>query len=146
MSFFGNLGFPSVILVKKSLKALCLSSKMVYQHLLYLLWLWTYWRLKSTQGPTHFLNVNFRGCWRSRPEHNGPKQQWKGRVKKTDRNGMDDLVFFYVFNWYILIYTGSFLKPTSKMVLSLINPFLLSCSNESEKKLVLFMHHLFLYF
>ena len=30
LSFFGDLGFPSVILVKKSLKAPCLSSKMVY--------------------------------------------------------------------------------------------------------------------
>ena len=36
MSFFGNLGFPSVILVKKSLKALCLRSKMVCERLLYL--------------------------------------------------------------------------------------------------------------
>ena len=35
--FFGDLGFPSFILVNKSLKALCLSSKMVYQHLLHLL-------------------------------------------------------------------------------------------------------------
>ena len=39
---FGDLGFPSVILVNKSQKALCLSSKMVYQHLLYLFSLWTY--------------------------------------------------------------------------------------------------------
>ena len=31
---FRSLGFPSVILVNKSLKALCLSSKMVCQHLL----------------------------------------------------------------------------------------------------------------
>ena len=30
MSFFGDLGFSSVILVNMSLKALCLSSKMVY--------------------------------------------------------------------------------------------------------------------
>ena len=58
MWFFGNLGFPSVTLVNKSLKALCLSSKMVYQHLLYTLSLWTCWHLKFTQGPT-----NFRGCW-----------------------------------------------------------------------------------
>ena len=41
---------------------LCLSSKMVYQHLLYLLLLWTYRHLKFTQGPTHFFNGNFRGC------------------------------------------------------------------------------------
>ena len=72
----------------------------------------------------------------SLPEHNGLKQQCKGKVKKTDRNDMDNLVFF----------TFSFLKPTSKMVFSLINPFLLSCSNESEKKDVLIMHLLFLYF
>ena len=32
----------SVILANKPLKALCLSFKMVYQHLLYLLSLWTY--------------------------------------------------------------------------------------------------------
>ena len=23
----------------------------------------TYWHLKFTQGPTHFVNGNFRGCW-----------------------------------------------------------------------------------
>ena len=62
MGFFGDSGFPSVILVKKSLKALCLSSKMVHQHLLYLLSLWIYWHLMFTQGPTHFFNGNFRGC------------------------------------------------------------------------------------
>ena len=39
---FGDLGFPLVILVNKSQKALCLSSKMVYQHLLCLHSLWTY--------------------------------------------------------------------------------------------------------
>ena len=39
---FGDLGFPQVILVNKSLKALCLSFEIVYQHLLYLLSLWTY--------------------------------------------------------------------------------------------------------
>ena len=38
---FGDLGFPSVILVNKPLKALCLSFKMVYEHL-YLLSVWTY--------------------------------------------------------------------------------------------------------
>ena len=38
---FGDLGFPSVTLVNKSLKALCLNSRMVYQHLLYTLSLWT---------------------------------------------------------------------------------------------------------
>ena len=62
MWFFGDLDSPLVILVNKPLKALCLSSKMVYQHLLYLLSLWTYWHLKITQGPTHFFNGNFRGC------------------------------------------------------------------------------------
>ena len=41
MSFLGDLGFPLVIL-DKPLKALCLSFKIVYQHLLYLLSLWTY--------------------------------------------------------------------------------------------------------
>ena len=59
---FGNLGSSSVILVDESLKALCLSSKMAYQHLFYLLSFWTYWHLKFTQGPTHFFNGNFRGC------------------------------------------------------------------------------------
>ena len=59
---FGDLGFPSVILVNKSLKALCLSSKMVCQYLHYLLSLWKYWHLKFTQGPTDFFNGNFRGC------------------------------------------------------------------------------------
>ena len=39
---FGDLGFPSFILVDKPLKAICLSFKMVYQHLLYLFSLWTY--------------------------------------------------------------------------------------------------------
>ena len=36
ISFFRDLGFPSVILAKKSLKAPWVSSKMVYQHLLFL--------------------------------------------------------------------------------------------------------------
>ena len=54
MSFFGDLGFPSVILVNKVLKALCLSFKMVHQHPLYVPSLWTYWHLKITQGPTRF--------------------------------------------------------------------------------------------
>ena len=63
MWFFGDLGFPSVVLVNKPLKGLCLSSKMVYQHLLYLLSFWTYWHLKFTQGPTHLLNAKFKGCW-----------------------------------------------------------------------------------
>ena len=36
MGIFRDLGFPSVILVNKPLKALCLSIKMVYQHLLYI--------------------------------------------------------------------------------------------------------------
>ena len=62
MWFFGDVGFPSVNLVNKSLKALGLSSKMVYQHLLYLLSWWTYWHLKLIQGPTHFFTGNFRGC------------------------------------------------------------------------------------
>ena len=39
---FGDLSFPSVILFNESLKALCLSSKMVSLHLLYLLSVWTY--------------------------------------------------------------------------------------------------------
>ena len=39
---FRYLGFPLVILVNKSLKAMCLSFKIVYQHLFYLLSLWTY--------------------------------------------------------------------------------------------------------
>ena len=59
MWFFGDLGFPSVILVNKPLKALCLSFKMVYQHLLYLLSLCIYWHLKNTQGPTRFLQWEF---------------------------------------------------------------------------------------
>ena len=46
----------------KAPEALCLSFKMVYQRLLYLLSLWTYWHLKLTQGPTHFLIANCRGC------------------------------------------------------------------------------------
>ena len=41
-AFFRDVGSLSVILVNKPLKALCLSSKMVYQQLLYLLSLWTY--------------------------------------------------------------------------------------------------------
>ena len=62
MWFFGELGFPSVILVDKPLKAMCLSSQMVNQHLLYLLSLWTYWHLKISQGPTRFFIGNFSGC------------------------------------------------------------------------------------
>ena len=46
MWFFGDLGFPSIPLFSKPLKALCLSFKMVNQHLLYLLSLWTCWHLK----------------------------------------------------------------------------------------------------
>ena len=40
MCFFGELVLPSVILVKKPLKALSVRFKMVYQHLLYLILLW----------------------------------------------------------------------------------------------------------
>ena len=77
MWFFGDLGFPSVILVDKPLKALCLSFKMVYQHLLYLLSLWTYWHLKITQGPTRFSMGILEGAKRqtSRAAYNGPEQQ-----------------------------------------------------------------------
>ena len=42
MWFFRDLGFPLVILVNKPLEALCLSSKMMYHHLLYLISLWTF--------------------------------------------------------------------------------------------------------
>ena len=56
--FFGDLDFPSVSLVRKSLKALCLSFKMVYQHLFYLLSLWTYRHFKITEGPTVFSMAN----------------------------------------------------------------------------------------
>ena len=42
---FQELRFFGVILVNKSLKALCLSSKMVYQQILHLLSLWTYWQV-----------------------------------------------------------------------------------------------------
>ena len=59
MWYFGDLGFPSVIFVNKPLKALCLSFKMVYQHLLCFLSLWTYWHLKITQGPPHFFQWEF---------------------------------------------------------------------------------------
>ena len=62
MCFFRDLGSTSVILVNKALKALCLSFKMVYQHILYLLSLWTYRHFKITQGPTVFFNGNFRWC------------------------------------------------------------------------------------
>ena len=77
MWFFGDLGFPSAILVNKPQKAICLSSKMVYQHLLYLLSLWAYWHLKITQGPTRFFNGILGGCKRQtlRADYNGPKQQ-----------------------------------------------------------------------
>ena len=63
MGFFRGLRLSLGHLANKSLKALCLSSKMVYQHLLYLLSLWTYWHLKFTKSPIHFFNGNFRGCW-----------------------------------------------------------------------------------
>ena len=66
MWFFGDLGFLLLIFDDKRLKAMCLSFKMVYQHLLYLLSLWTYWHLKITQGPTRFFNGNFRGCLMSK--------------------------------------------------------------------------------
>ena len=42
MGFFRGLRLSLGHLANKSLKAMCLSSKMVYQHLLYLLSLWTY--------------------------------------------------------------------------------------------------------
>ena len=38
-------------------------SKMRYQHLLYLLSLWTYWNFKFTKGQTNFFNANFIRCW-----------------------------------------------------------------------------------
>ena len=60
--FWGGLGFPSNILVNKPLKALCLCFKMVYQHLLYLLLLWTYRHFKISHGPTRFFHGNFRAC------------------------------------------------------------------------------------
>ena len=72
MWLFGDLDFPSVILVNKPMKALC------QLHLLYLLSLWTYWHLKITQGPTRFSMEILKGVkWQtSRAAYNGPKQQW----------------------------------------------------------------------
>ena len=64
--FLGGLGFPSIILVNKPLKALCLCFKMVYQHLFYLLLLWTYWHFKITHGPTRFSMGIFGGKPRER--------------------------------------------------------------------------------
>ena len=60
------------------MKALCLSFKMVYQHLLYLLSLWTYRHFKITQGPTRFSMGILGGVKRqtSRAGYNGQKQQW----------------------------------------------------------------------
>ena len=62
--FFQKMWFSSVMLVNKPLKALCLSSKMVYQHstsslpllIVDLLTFKDYWRSNS------FFNGNFRGC------------------------------------------------------------------------------------
>ena len=74
MWFFGDLGFPSVILVNKPPKALCLRFQIVY-----LLSLWTYWYLKITQGPTRFFSMEIlEGVKRqtSWAAYNGPKQQW----------------------------------------------------------------------
>ena len=48
-------------LVNKSLKALCLSFKMVYQHLLFLLSFWTNRHFKITQGPTRFFSIRILG-------------------------------------------------------------------------------------
>ena len=78
MWFFWDFGFPSVILVNKPLKAMCLSFKMVYQHHLYLLSLWAYWHLRITQGPTRFFSMGIlEGVkWKiSQADYNGPKQQ-----------------------------------------------------------------------
>ena len=80
MSFSGHLGFPSVILVNnnKSLKALCLSSQMVCENLLYLLSLWTCWHLKFSEDPTQFSMGILEGVeWPiSQADYNEPKQQW----------------------------------------------------------------------
>ena len=85
MWFFGGLGFPSAILVNKPLKALCLSFKMVYQHLIYLLSLWTYRHFKITQGQTRFFNGILGGVKRqtSRVAFNGPRQQCLTDTMKT---------------------------------------------------------------
>ena len=77
MWFFVDLGSPTVILVSEHLKALRLRFKMVYQHLLYLLSLWTYWHLKITQGPIRFWIGTLEGVkWQA--AYNGPKQQCSG--------------------------------------------------------------------
>ena len=77
MWFFGGLGFSSVIFVNKPLKARCLSFKILYQHLLYLLSLWSYWHLKITQGPIRFWIGTLEGVkWQA--AYNGPKQQCSG--------------------------------------------------------------------
>ena len=77
MWFFGGLGFSSVIFVNKPLKARCLSFKILYQHLLYLLSLWSYWHLKITQGPIRFWIGILEGVkWQA--AYNGPKQQCSG--------------------------------------------------------------------
>ena len=77
MWFFGGLGFSSVIFVNKPLKARCLSFKILYQHLLYLLSLWSYWHLKITQGPIRFSIGILEGVkWQA--AYNGPKQQCSG--------------------------------------------------------------------
>ena len=85
MWFFGGFGFPSAILVNKPLKALCLSFKMVYQHLIYLLSLWTYRHFKITQGQTRFFNGILGGVKRqtSRVAFNGPRQQCLTDTMKT---------------------------------------------------------------
>ena len=77
MWFFGGLGFSSVIFVNKPLKARCLSFKILYHHLLYLLSLWSYWHLKITQGPIRFWIGTLEGVkWQA--AYNGPKQQCSG--------------------------------------------------------------------
>ena len=62
MWFFEDLDFPLVIYVNKSLNAKCLSSKMMYQHLLYPPSLWTYRHFKVCPGSNSIFNGNFRGC------------------------------------------------------------------------------------
>ena len=81
----GGFGFPSVILVNKPLKALYLCFKIVYQHLLYLLLLWTYRHFKITQGQTRFFNGILGGVKRqtSRVAFNGPRQQCLTDTMKT---------------------------------------------------------------
>ena len=90
MWFFGVLGFPSVILANKPLKAMCLSFKMVYQQSTsslppFIVDLLTFKVYPSKVQLIFSMGILEGVKWLiSQEDYNGPKQQWLTYCKKAE--------------------------------------------------------------